>query len=110
MNFIEICTWAEFESAVKLEKASLFYFSAPACNICKVLKPKIIDSIQINFPELKLFYTDIEKSPLLAGQLRIFSIPTLLVYFDSKEFYRVSRNVSIMDLEEKLKRPYSLLF
>lgn len=92
------------------EEAALFYFSTPTCNVCKVLKPKIAELIESEFPKIKLFYIDLDKAPVISGQFRIFSIPTILVYFNGKEFIRKSRNIGMQELENELKRPYQLMF
>lgn len=92
------------------KQAALFYFSHENCNVCKVLKPKVAEMIQANFPETGLFYIDINKSPVFAGQLRIFSVPTLLVFFDGKEYFRQSRNIGIEQLKDQMQRPYSMIF
>jgi hypothetical protein len=47
---------------------------------------------------------------MIAGQYRVFTIPTLLIYFEGKEQLRYSRNISIHQLEESLSRPYLMVF
>ena len=59
---------------------------------------------------MKTAWIDIERSPLIAGQQRIFTAPTILVYFDGKESLRKSRNISIGGLEEEIGRIYGLMF
>lgn len=110
MIYTEINSEIEFNEAINSNSAVLVYFSAPGCNVCKVLKPKILEMLEISFPKFNSFYCDIEKSPIIAGQQRIFTIPTLLVFFEEKEFYRISRNISIEELKKSIERPYSLLF
>jgi len=110
MNYTQIFSPLEIENAQSANMASLFYFSTPTCSVCKVLKPKILDLLGKEFPLFRAFYIDIEQSPLLAGQLRIFTIPVVLVYFEGKEFIRISRNISIDELKKSIERPYSLLF
>ena len=110
MKFTDLYSLSDVENEIKSNPASAFYFSAPHCNVCKVLKPKILDMLDENYPEFRVFYIDIEKSPLIAGQLRIFSIPTLLIFFEGKEYYRISRNISVEELKKTLERPYGLVF
>jgi len=55
-------------------------------------------------------YVDIEKSPVISGQFSVFTIPTILIYFDGKEQARFSRNISMHQLEESISRPYQLVF
>ena len=44
----------------------------------------------------------------IASSFSVFSIPTILVFLDSKEFFRKSRNISISAFIEEIRRPYSL--
>ncbi len=110
MEYIQLYTLDEIEAAITTNAASLLYFSTETCNVCKVLRPKISELIRNEFPLFKLYYINIELSPVLAGQFRIFSIPTVLVYFDGKEFFRKSRNIHTGELAGDIGRPYSLLF
>jgi thioredoxin-like negative regulator of GroEL len=54
-------------------------------------------------------YVDIEKSPVISGQFRIFTIPTILIFFEGKEQLRYSRNISMHQLEESISRPYGMI-
>jgi thioredoxin-like negative regulator of GroEL len=92
------------------EEAVLVYFSSESCHVCKTLKPKVNELLQQRFPHMLALYVDIEKSPVISGQHRVFSIPTLLVYFQGKEHLRVSRNISIHQLEKAIEKPYRLIF
>ncbi|MFC2080317.1 thioredoxin family protein [Bacteroidota bacterium] len=86
------------------------YYSNDACNVCKVLKPKIREMLIQQFPEVELIYIDIEKSPLISGQYRVFSIPTIDIYIEGKEHARFSRNVTLYDFEHAIQKPYEILF
>ncbi len=110
MLFKDLYSLADLELEIDSHPAAAVYFSAPHCNVCKVLKPKLLAMLEEEYPEFKVFYVDIEKSPLIAGQMRIFSIPTLLIFFGGKEFYRMSRNISLEELNNTIERPYGLLF
>jgi hypothetical protein len=75
-----------------------------------VLKPKVIELVSEQFPEMDTAWIDIERSPAIAGQNRIFTAPTLLVYFEGKETLRKSRNISLNELENEIGRIYKLMF
>jgi len=87
----------------------LIYFSGENCSVCKVLKPKIEEEIKKNFPLFKTYEvkTDIHKE--ITSHFTVFSIPTMLVFFDKKEFFRKGRNMSVPLFIEELKRPYNLM-
>ena len=98
-----------FEEIVKKD-AVLFYFSYDGCNVCKVLKPKVINLIKNNFPKIEMFYIDTEKQPDIAAQNSVFTNPVILIYFDGKEFYRKARFIGIDELGGIVAKPYSLFF
>jgi len=98
------------EEVINREEASLVYFSSQSCNVCKVLKPKVAELLESSYPAMKMYYVDIEKSPVVSGQNRVFSIPTILIFVQGKEFARFSRNFSIGELEQQIERFYPHIF
>ena len=100
---------AVLDRMIREEAALLFYFSTDSCTVCKVLKPRVRKLLKDRFPQMRSCYVDIDKSPLLSGQQRVFTIPTILVFFNGREHARLSRNIGIGQLEETIARPYGLL-
>ncbi len=101
------------EKALKLvEKtpALMLYMSQPSCNVCKQLKPKIINMLQDSFPEVEFCYIDVQSNPEIGGRFSVFTVPTIITYFDSKEFMRYGRNLGIGQLRSDLERPYNIFF
>jgi thioredoxin-like negative regulator of GroEL len=107
---IQLKNLDELRFSVNENKALLVYFSNTHCNVCKVLKPKIQDLLTEEFPLMKMYYCDTIESPEIAAQNSIFTVPTIVIYFDGKEYIRKSRNIGIMELQNDIERPYSLLF
>ena len=99
----------EFQSFIVKEEIVVIYYSNDACNVCKTLKPKIIDLVDSEFPACKHVYIDTEKSPVIAGQYRGFSIPTIDIYVLGKEHARFSRNVVMHEFEDALRKPYDII-
>lgn len=100
----------ELQDLIAGEKGVLLYFSSDSCSVCKVLKPKVAELLSKQFPLMVSSYVDTEKSPVIAGQYRVFTIPTILIFFEGKEQVRYSRNISMHQLEEAISRPYSMVF
>ncbi|MEE9430599.1 MAG: thioredoxin family protein [Melioribacteraceae bacterium] len=100
----------EYDKFISENPGALIYFSTPQCNVCKVLKPKIKELINSEFPKIKLGYINCEAQEEVAAQNRIFAVPTILVFFDGKEFIRKSRNINISEFRDEISRPYSLFF
>ncbi len=109
-NFQDLQSLADFQSLIENKPASLIYFSHESCNVCKVLKPKVAELIEEEFPNITLAYVDVHQHPEISGQLQLFTVPTLLVYFDGKEYIRKSRHIGIDELAREISRPYELMF
>ena len=97
------------ENQLKSELAVGLYFSAPTCNVCHALKPKLLDAFTINFSQLNIISIDISDTPEIASHFGVFSIPTLLIYLDGKEFLRKSRHMSVDQVVAEIKRPYDMM-
>lgn len=105
-----ISSFEDFTNTKSNSQAVLFYFSHDECSVCKVLKPKIHELLQNEFPKMKFRYVDIKKTPEVSAQNNIFTVPTLLIYFEGKEFVRRSRNIGITELKNLIERPYKMMF
>ena len=100
----------DIEVYINSTPAVLIYFSHEECNVCKVLKPKVITLLKNEFQKIKMMFCDTTKYPEKAAQKSIFTVPTILVFFEGKEFIRESRNISIDGLKKQIERPYSMMF
>jgi len=105
----KIFTQEELEETIKSEIGVLLYFSTPTCNVCKALKPKIEEEFDKNFPLIKQYFIDSSIQPDIPASLNIFSVPTIVLFLDGREFLRESRNVSVSQFVDKTKRVYELL-
>ena len=99
----------QIDEAVSKE-AALLYVSAPRCNVCDALKPKIKSLFQERFPKVALYEADVAQIPQLAGRFNIMSAPAILLFFDGKEFAREGRNISLELFAQKVEKIYSLYF
>lgn len=100
----------DFRNVLDENEAVLAYFSTEACSVCKVLKPKVIQMITEFFPHIKAVYIQSDHLPELTAQFRIFTVPTVAVFFEGRETIRKSRAFGIDELKGQISRPYSLLF
>jgi len=100
----------EIERAIREKEGVMLYFWGERCNVCHALRPKLFDAFDERFPRIEKISIDAEVSPDIAASFGVFSIPTAIIFLDGKEFARVSRNVSIPALVDRIERPYQLLF
>jgi len=105
-----ISSIGEFNDLVNENQAVLAYFSTEACTVCKVLKPKVTQMVAEFFPSIKAVYIQSDQLPELAAQMRIFTAPTVVVFFDGRETIRKSRAFGVEELRGEIQRPYDLLF
>ena len=100
----------DIQNEINSNDAILLYFSGENCGVCTALKPKIQSSFQIHFPKIKQLFISASDYPAIAAHFSIFTIPSVLIYFDGKETKRESRHISVDQLIQSTKRPYELYF
>jgi thiol-disulfide isomerase/thioredoxin len=105
-EYIEI----DLDKEIAENEAMLVYFSHDDCNVCKVLKPKVQELLEDSFPGMKFVYVNTHKQPDEAASKQVFAVPTILVYFEQREYFRFGRNVSLGELEAAIARPYGFMF
>ena len=99
----------QLQDSINTGEPVLIYFSGENCSVCKVLKPKIEEQIKKNFPKFEMYEVKTDLYKELTSHFTVFSIPTILVYFDTHEYKRYGRYISIAMFIEELKRPYTLM-
>ena len=92
-----------FNSEINKHEIILGYFSYPECSVCKVLKPKVQELLK-DYPDVTFLYVDIHKHPEISGQLLVFAVPTIIIFYRGKESARFSRHFALQDLESALNR------
>ena len=100
----------ELNELIKSKQALMLYFWGEFCAVCKVLHPKITSAFKEEFPLLEQLTLTVEENQEIAAQFNVFAMPTIIVYFEGKEFIRKARNVSVGGFVQEVKRPYDLFF
>ncbi len=102
-------TIENIEKSIKENIAVMVYFSAPTCNVCHALKPKLMEALDANFKEFVVESVDISVEEDIAPHFDVFAIPTVLVFLDGKEFLRKSRHMSVDEVIKAIQRPYEMM-
>ena len=102
-------TVENINKTIKENSAVMVYFSAPTCNVCHALKPKLLEELDKNFPTFKVESVDISVEEEIAPHFGVFSIPTVLIFLDGQEFIRKSRHMSVGEVIEEIRRPYEIM-
>ena len=106
---IEVKNISDFKIEITRNTAVLAYFYNDNCAPCQSLRPKMIKLLQEEFPLVKLIFINSEILEISAHH-GVFDKPTLIVFFEQKEYIRESKYVSIVKLQENIERYYKILF
>jgi len=83
------------------ERINLFLFSHADCSVCISLKP-MLENMLSRFDNLILNYVDVRKTPEISGQLSIFTVPTVSIYYGGREYIKKSRVINTLLLEDDI--------
>ena len=97
------------QQTLQTQDAVMLYFSAPTCNVCHALKPKLTEAVMSEFPAFVIESIDISETPEIASTFSVFTIPTVLIFFQGREFLRKSRHMSVAEVTDSIRRPYHLM-
>jgi thioredoxin-like negative regulator of GroEL len=98
------------QQQIKNEKGLIAYFYSDRCAPCISLRPKVAEMVERNFPGLKLVLINSEEYPETTGGFGVFANPTIIVFFEGKEFRRYSKYISINELGGDIERVYKMVF
>jgi len=99
----------EIQIIIRESVGVLLYFSGENCNVCHALRPKFKELFDKEFPQIKQIYLDAHENAEISAHYQVFSVPTMIVFLDGREFIREGRAVSMHKMTEQLKRPYSMM-
>lgn len=100
----------ELEIKIKESQGVLVYFKNDFCGPCVALRPKVSDLIESKFSKMEMEIVDSFTNPSLAGQYNVFGNPTLLVFFEGREYIRKSKYISMPELQGEIERLYEMVF
>jgi len=99
----------ELQDIIQSETGVLLYFSGENCNVCHALRPKFKEAFDKHFPLVRQIYLDAHENAEISAHYQVFSVPTMIVFLDGREFAREGRNVSLHQLVSQLERPYDIM-
>jgi len=108
--FNELSTSEELELLISGNVGAMVYFYSDKCAPCVSLRPKVLELVEQKFPKMTLAYVNSEKDPALPAKYGAFASPTLIIFFEGREYRRESKYISIPQLAETISRPYEMIF
>lgn len=100
----------ELKTIIGTSGGTVVYFYNDMCAPCVALRPKVQEMIEREFCKIELVFLNTAEFPELAASYSVFASPTIIVFFEGRETFRVSKYVSIEELGIKIRRYYTMLF
>lgn len=80
------------------ENTFIILAKTKTCNVCSAIEP-IVTNLLKDYPLIPFYKIFIENVPEFSGQQLVFTVPTLIVFKNNKEYARLSRFILKTDLE-----------
>jgi thiol-disulfide isomerase/thioredoxin len=106
----DIVSQSDLDLLISQSPALLLYFYNDNCAPCVALRPKVEAMISAEFPKMGHSYINAALFPEQAASNGVFASPTIVVFFDGKETFRVSKYISIDELAGRIGRYYEMIF
>ena len=98
------------ETILNSHESLCLYFKSPNCGVCEVVLPKVQKLFEKRFKKVNFQVIDIANEPNLATEFMVFTAPTILIFFDKKEYIKKSRTIFLDELEKEISRVYDLYY
>lgn len=96
-NEISIQSLEQLSQIIMQGSPLILYFSGDACNVCHSVLPQLKDSITNHSIPLAVIRSEDHQE--ICGQHLVFTVPTILVFYQGKEVLRESRFIDFQRIE-----------
>ncbi len=103
-------TPTELKDKVSTSSGIVVYFKNDKCGPCMALRPKVEELLQNEFPKMDFVIVDTVNQPWLASEFNVFANPTILVFFEGREYIRKSKYIGTGELAQEIKRFYEMVY
>ncbi len=92
-----------FKELIHAENLVLIDFSAEWCGSCQTLAP-ILKNLKVDMGDaVKIVKVDVDRNQALASQFSIRSVPTMILFKNGQEVWKVSGVMTKADLIQTIK-------
>ncbi|MBT2282708.1 thioredoxin family protein [Paenibacillus polymyxa] len=95
------------EEVIQQHELVFLYVSRPECSVCHALLPKIRALLE-PYPSIYLGHINANEVEEVASKFLIFTVPTMIMIVEQKEYIRADRFVRLERLEEQLQQIHSM--
>ena len=87
---------------IKEEKYFLLYVSMNNCSICQIDMSKV-EKI-VNEQNFTAYYIEVSEIPEVVGQLSLFSVPVVILFYEGKEIHRQAKIIDFAELNYRMEQ------
>jgi len=102
----ELTSMDGVEQFIEKHKWSFLYISRQECTVCHSVLPKLRELL-IHYPEIYLGHINANQVEAIAAKFLTFSVPTMILMVEQKEYLRADRFVRFDDLNKQIERIYN---
>lgn len=102
----EINSVDEIEGFLKKHQFCLLYVSRPECTVCHAILPKLLIMLE-SYPQIYVGHINASRVEQVAERFLVFSVPTIMIFIDGKEYLRTDRFVRLEQLSEQVNSMYN---
>ncbi|MEN8118875.1 MAG: thioredoxin [Bacteroidota bacterium] len=95
---------SKFNEIINSGTTTLVDFSAEWCAPCKALAPILKEVKQELGDDVKIIKIDVDKNPVIAQNLQISGVPTIIIYKNGEQKFRQSGVIPASQLIQTLKQ------
>ncbi len=99
----ELTSLDEVDVFIEKHKWSLLYISRPECTVCHAVLPKLRELL-VHYPQIYLGHINANQVEAIAAKFLTFTVPTMILMIEQKEYLRADRFVRFDDLNKLIER------
>ncbi|WP_106768648.1 thioredoxin family protein [Paenibacillus faecalis] len=104
----QLTSLSEINQEIESKPLVLFIVKTGQCGVCESVQAKVSNMLESR-PDVTGIYAYMEDAPDMASAYLAFSAPTVLLFFEGKEVYRIARFVRLDELDHVLSQYEELL-
>lgn len=98
-----LTNYYEFNNFININRFSIVIAKSKTCSVCDIIVHKL-NNILNDYKQLETGYLYIEEVGKFSGQHLVFTVPTVVVFYNAKEVYRESRYINFGELRNQINR------
>jgi len=87
---------------IKNEEKFLLYIKSEGCSVCEADFPKVKEITDKN--NYLSYYIQADEIPEAVGQLNLYTVPVVILFYNGKEIHRQARIIDFSELDYRIKQ------